>query len=124
VDSSENAYPFFVQQNHQNTPNGKYVTETAHDYTTRFMLINGEKFDSYSKEHQQIIQKAAEASVKTERQTTYQQEENYKQKAIDDGAEVNQINLEPFNEIAKPIQNKAAEEMGVEKLLQAIREME
>ena len=46
VDSAENSYPYFVQQNHHKTKNGKYITETAHDYTTRFLLVNGKKFDS------------------------------------------------------------------------------
>lgn len=124
VDSSENSYPYFVQENHHTTKNGKYVTETAHDYTTRFLLINGEKFDSYSKEHQEIILKAAEASVKAEREAVNKQEEEYKQKAIDDGAEVNEIDTEPFMEIAKPIQEAAAKDIGVEKLLQEIKDME
>ncbi|OZU88091.1 C4-dicarboxylate ABC transporter substrate-binding protein [Virgibacillus indicus] len=123
VDSSENAYPFFVQQNHHTTPNGKYITETAHDYTTRFLLINGEKFDSYSKEHQEIILKAAEESVKAEREANNSQEVEYKEKAIEDGAEVNQIDREPFIEIAKPIQDEAAKEMEAVDLLQDIRDL-
>lgn len=124
VDSSENSYPYFVQENHHTTKNGKYVTETAHDYTTRFLLINGGKFDSYSKEHQEILLRAAEASVKAERDAVDKQEEEYKQKAIDDGAEVNEIDTAPFMEIAKPIQEAAAKDIGVEKLLQEIKDME
>ena len=124
VDASENSYPYFVQENHHTTKNGKYITETAHDYTTRFLLFNGDKFDTYSKEHQEIILKAAEASVKAEREAVDKQDEEYKQKAIDEGAEVNEIDTTPFKEIAKPIQDQAAKEIGVEKLLQEIRDME
>ncbi|MFC4557663.1 TRAP transporter substrate-binding protein [Virgibacillus kekensis] len=123
VDSAENAYPYFVQQNHHTTDNGKYITETGHDYTTRFLLVNGNKFDSYTKEQQEIILKAAEASVKAERESLYKQEEEYKQKAIDDGAKVNEIDRQPFIELAKPLQDKAAKEMGVTDLLEKIREM-
>lgn len=124
VDASENSYPYFVQENHHTTKNGKYITETAHDYTTRFLLFNGDKFDSYSKEHQKILLKAAKESVKAERDAVNKQDEEYKQKAIEEGAEVNEIDKEPFKKIAKPIQDKAAKDIGVEKLLQEIRNME
>ncbi|MEC2159594.1 TRAP transporter substrate-binding protein [Virgibacillus halodenitrificans] len=124
VDSAENAYPYFVQQNHHTTKNGKYITETAHDYTTRLLLVNGNKFDKYTDEQKEIILKAAEASVQAERESLYAQEDEYKQKAMDEGAEVNEIDRERFIELAKPLQEKAAKDMNVEDLLQKIREME
>lgn len=124
VDSAENAYPYFVQQNHHTTENGKYVTETGHDYTTRFLLVNGEKFDSYTDEQKEIILQAAEESVQAEREALLAQEEEYKQKAIDEGAEINEIDKTPFIELAKPIQDAAAEDMNATDLLQQIRDME
>jgi tripartite ATP-independent transporter DctP family solute receptor len=123
VDSSENSYPYFVQQNHHKTDNGKYITETAHDYTTRFLLVNGKKFDSYTKEQQDIIIEAAEASVKAEREAIYDQEEEYKEKAIDEGAEVNEIDRAPFIKLAEPMQVEAAKDMGAEDLLKKIKEL-
>jgi tripartite ATP-independent transporter DctP family solute receptor len=123
VDSSENAYPYFIQQNHHKTANGKYTTETGHDYTTRFLLVNGKKFDSYSKEQQEIVLEAAKASVEAERQALYDQENEYKEKAIEEGAVVNEIDKAPFIEIAEPLQEKAAKEMGAEDLLSKIREL-
>lgn len=123
VDSAENAYPYFVQQNHHKTDNGKYITETGHDYTTRFLLINGNKFDSYTNEQQDIIMQAAKASVEAERQELYDQETEYKEIAIEDGAQVNEIDRAPFIELAEPLQDEAAAEIGVEDLLQTIRDM-
>jgi tripartite ATP-independent transporter DctP family solute receptor len=123
VDSAENAYPYYVQQNHHKTENGKYTTETGHDYTTRFLLVSGKKFDSYSKEQQEIILEAARASVEAERQALYDQEDEYKQKLIDEGAEVNEIDRAPFIELAEPLQEKAAKEMGAEHLLQKIKDL-
>lgn len=123
VDASENSYPYFVQQNHHKTESGKYITETAHDYTTRFLLINGNKFDSYSEEQQDAVMKAAKAAVEKERQVVRKQEEEYKQKAIKDGAKVNQIDRQPFIELAKPIQDKTAKEIGATDLLEKIREL-
>ncbi|GIP63879.1 C4-dicarboxylate ABC transporter [Virgibacillus pantothenticus] len=124
VDSSENAYPFFVQQSHHTTENGKFITETAHDYTTRFLLINGEKFAMYSKEQQDIIMKAAKASVTAEREATNRQDREYKEKAMSEGALVNEINREPLINLAKPIQDAFAEEIGAQEMLQDIRDLE
>ncbi|SET66403.1 tripartite ATP-independent transporter solute receptor, DctP family [Natronincola peptidivorans] len=121
VDSAENAYPFYVQQNHHKTVNGKYTTETGHDYTTRFMLVNGNKFDSLTAEQQDIILQAARASVEAERAALYAQEDEHKQILIDDGGEVNEIDRTPFIELAVPLQDQAAVEMGVVELLEKIR---
>jgi tripartite ATP-independent transporter DctP family solute receptor len=121
VDSSENSYPYFVQQNHHKTDNGKFITETGHDYTTRFLLVNGKKFDTYSKEQQEIIIEAAKASVEAERASVIAQEKEYKEKAIAEGAVVNEIDRTPFIELAEPIQVKAAKEMGAEKLFEKIK---
>lgn len=123
VDSSENSYPYFIQQNHHKTDNGKYITETGHDFTTRFLLVNGKKFDSYTKEQQDIILEAAEASVQAEREAVYAQEEEYKKKAIDEGAAVNEIDRTPFIELAEPLQEKAAKDMGAEELLKKIKDL-
>ncbi len=123
VDAAENAYPYFVQQNHHQTENGKYTTETGHDYTTRFLLINGEKFDSYTEEQKQIVLKAAEESVAAERQALYDQEEEYKQILIEDGGEVNEIDRTPFIELAVPIQDETAKEIGIEDMVQKIRDL-
>jgi tripartite ATP-independent transporter DctP family solute receptor len=123
VDSAENAYPYYVQQNHHTTKNGKYTTETAHDYTTRLLLVSGKKFDSLTDEQKEILLAAAEASVEAERQALYAQEEEFKQKALDDGAEINEIDRTPFIEIAQPLNEKAAKDMGVEELFKKINDL-
>ncbi|MCM3739966.1 TRAP transporter substrate-binding protein [Oceanobacillus luteolus] len=124
VDSSENAYPFFVQQAHHTTPNGKYITETAHDFTTRLVLFNGEKFDNLPENYQEIILKAAEESVIAEREATNTQDVEYKEKAIEEGAVVNEIDREPFIEVAEPILDEFVKEIEAEELLQKIRDLE
>jgi tripartite ATP-independent transporter DctP family solute receptor len=123
VDSAENAYPYYIQQNHHKTKNGKYTTETGHDYTTRLLLVNGKKFDALSDEQKEVLLAAAEASVEAERQSLYDQEEEYKQLAIEDGAEINEIDRTPFIELANPLNEKAAQEMGIEDLLQKINDL-
>lgn len=123
VDSSENSYPYFVQQNHHTTKNGKYITETAHDYTTRFLLANGNRFDEYPEDIQDILMKASEASVEAERDAVEKQDQEYKQIALDAGAEVNQMDTTEMEEVAEPIQDELAEELGMTDTLEKIREL-
>ena len=120
VDSSENAYPYFVQQNHHKTKNGKFISETGHDYTTRLMLVNGKKFDAMTDEQKEALLEAATASVEAEREAVYAQEEEYKQKAIDEGAVVNEIDTAEFKKLATPIQDKLAKDIGAEEILEEI----
>ncbi|ELK44702.1 TRAP transporter substrate-binding protein [Halobacillus sp. BAB-2008] len=124
VDAAENSYPYFVQQNHHKVDNGKYITETAHDYTTRFLLINGNKFDNYSEEQKKAVLEAAEASVKAEREAVNAQEEEYKEQAVKDGAEVNEIDRQPFMDAAEPIQKETADKVGAQDILKQIKELE
>jgi len=122
VDSTENAYVYLVQQSHHLARNGKYLSETAHDWTTRFMLIDGNKFNGYSEEQQNIILEAAKASAEAEREAVMRDNIAYKQKAIDEGMVVNEVDIEPFIELAIPIQDEFAEELGLESLLQKFRD--
>jgi len=122
VDSAENAYVYLVQQSHHLAKNGKYLSETAHDWTTRFMLIDGNKFNEYSEEQQDIILKAAQASAEAEREAVNRDDIAYKQKAIDEGMIVNEVDIEPFIELAIPLQDELAKELGLESLLQKFRD--
>src|SRR5699024_11980079 len=70
--------------------------------------------DLFSEDQQEIILDAAEKSVETERESLYEQEDEYKEKAIDDGAEVNEIDRDPFIDLAEPLQDKTAEDTGTE----------
>lgn len=122
VDAAENAYPYLVPMEHHKTANGKYLTETGHDYTTRLLLVNAKKFDEMTDDQKAELMKAAEASVVAERTAIYNEEESYKQQLIADGGVVNEIDRAPFIEAAIPLQDKIAEEIGLGELLQAIRD--
>lgn len=123
VDAAENAYPYLVPMEHHKTDNGKYLTETGHDYTTRLLLVNAKKYDTFTEEQKAQIIKAAEASVEAERNAIYNEEETFKQQLIDEGGVVNEIDRTPFIEAATPLQDKIAKELGLEDLLQKIRDL-
>jgi len=124
VDASENAYPYLVPMEHHKTTNGKYISETAHDFTTRFLLIRANIWDKLNTEQKEILEKAVKESTKAERESIYNEESQYKEKAISDGAIVNIPNKKTFSEIAKKTQDKWAEKNQMLDILEQIRQAE
>ena len=88
VDSAENDYTSFMLKEHHKTPNGHYISETHHDYTTRLLLMNGDFYDSLTDEQKGWIDQAVEACTEEERQVVYRMFKESKEKVIADGAEV------------------------------------
>lgn len=121
VDGAENAYPYFVPMEHYKTNNGKYVSETGHDYTTRLLLVRNSVWENFTPEQRQVFDSAVEEGTQAERQALYTEESEYKQKAIAGGAIVNTLDRTPFIEKAQHIQNEWAEEMGLTDALKIIR---
>lgn len=73
---------------HHKTPNGHYISETHHDYTTRLLLMNGAFYDGLTDEQKGWIDEAVEACTEEERQVVYRMFKESKEKVIADGAEV------------------------------------
>ena len=127
VDGAENDYTNITLKEHHKTPNGKNISETHHDFTTRLFLMNGDKYDRLTDEQKAWINQAAEASTAEERAITYKMFGESKQKAINDGAVITEfadIDIAAFREIAKPIQDSFAEQNGMTEQLNMIRAAE
>ena len=122
VDGAENDMTNLGLKDHHKTKNGKYVTETEHDFTTRLFLINGIKFEKYTKEQQEWIKIASKVATREERDVTYKKLEESRKKIINDGGIINTIDKAEFIESAKPIQKKFAEENNLIELLELINE--
>ncbi|WP_070000353.1 TRAP transporter substrate-binding protein [Cellulosilyticum sp. I15G10I2] len=121
TDAAENDHTNMMLQEHHKTPNGKYTSLTAHDYTTRLLLMNGRKFDGFTEEQQGWILEASKASVAEERAVTYKMLEESKEKIVADGGVINEVDLETFRTLAMPIQDAYAKENGLEDLLALTR---
>ncbi len=121
ADAAENDHTNMMLKEHHKTPNGKYTSLTNHDYTTRLLLMNGNKFDSFTEEQQGWIEEASEASVVEEREVTYKMLEESAAKIVEDGGEINEVDLAAFKELAIPIQDEYAKENGLEDLLELAR---
>ncbi|MGL6065403.1 MAG: TRAP transporter substrate-binding protein [Fusobacteriaceae bacterium] len=121
VDAAENDMTNLSLKDHHKTINGKYITETEHDFTTRLLLVNGEKFSKYSLQQQEWIKEAAKIATREERNVTYKKLDESRKKIIEDGGIINKIEKTNFIEIAKQIQEKFAKENKMEDLLEMIR---
>ena len=121
VDSAENAYPYFIPMDHHKTDNGKYISETGHDYTTRLMLVNGKKFAKYTDSQKKAILDAAKESAIAERTAVIEDEIKYKEIAIKDGAIINELDRQPFIELAIPLQDEFAKSINAEAMIEKIR---
>jgi tripartite ATP-independent transporter DctP family solute receptor len=123
VDAAENDYTNFSLLDHHKTVNGKFITETEHDYTTRVVLMNGNKWDSYSSQQKAWIEEALKEATAEERKVTYEQLDKSKARVLADGAKVNTIDKAPFAAIAVPIQDELAKRLGMEDFLKSIRDL-
>ncbi|MCJ7688899.1 MAG: TRAP transporter substrate-binding protein [Clostridiaceae bacterium] len=121
ADAAENDFTNMMLKEHHKTKNGKYTSLTAHDYTTRLVLMNGKKFDGYTKEQQGWILEATKASVDEERAMTYKMADTSKAKIIADGGIINEVDLPAFKKLAIPIQDEFAKKNGLESLLELAR---
>lgn len=123
VDGAENAYPYLVPMEHHKTNNGKYISETGHDYTTRFLLVRAALWDKLDDKHKEILNNAIKLATETERNAVYLEEKNYKDKAIQDGAKVNTLDTAPFIIKAIEIQNKWGKEHNMMDVIEEIRKL-
>jgi len=127
VDSAENDYTNLMLKEHHKTSNGKYISETDHDYTTRLFLMDGNFYNGLTADQQAWIDEASEFATEKEREVTYSMKEESKAQVIADGAIVTEnadIDIEAFKAIAIPIQEKFAEDNDMTKYLEMVRAAE
>ncbi len=121
ADAAENDMTNMSLKEHHKTANGKYTSLTGHDYTTRLLLMNGNKFDSYTDQQKEWILAAVKASVDTEREVTYKMLKDSEKKILADGGEINEVDVAAFKAIAIPIQDEYASENDMVELLDLTR---
>lgn len=124
VDGAENDYTNFMLKEHHKTDNGKYVSETHHDFTTRLLLMDGNFYNGLTDEQKGWIDEAVKAATEEERAVTYKMFDESKQKVIDDGAVVTEfkdIDIDAFKAIAVPIQDKFAQDNNMTEYLEMVR---
>jgi len=124
VDSAENDYTNFMLKEHHKTPNGHFISETHHDYTTRLFVTSGAFWNKLTPQQQEWVTAASRAAAEEERAVTIRMAEESKAKVIRDGAEVTEfkdIDIPSFKALALPIQDAFAEKNGLKDLLAKVR---
>ncbi len=124
VDSAGNDYTSFRLKEHHKTENGKYVSETHHDYTTRLFLTTGQFYDALTDEQRGWFDEACRVATEENRQVTYEMFDESKAQVRADGAQITEfedVDIEAFKEIAIPIQEEFAEKYGMETYLEMVR---
>ncbi|WP_305768907.1 TRAP transporter substrate-binding protein [Candidatus Epulonipiscium viviparus] len=124
VDGAENDYTNLMLKEHHKTTNGKYISETHHDFTTRLLLMNGNAYDKLSAEQQAWIEEAIDLATQEHLSKTFSMFEESKQQVIADGAVVipfDEIDIAEFKALAIPIQDKFAADNEMEAYLELIR---
>ena len=124
VDSAENDYTSFMLKEHHKTPNGHFICETHHDYTTRLLLMDGNRYDKLTDEQKGWVDEACKKCTEVERQTVYDMFKTSKEKVIADGAEVTNhedLDIEAFKAIAAPIAEKFAADNNMTAELEMVR---
>ncbi|MCM1102276.1 MAG: TRAP transporter substrate-binding protein [Clostridium sp.] len=124
VDSAENDYTNLMLKEHHTTPNGKYICETHHDYTTRLFIMNGDFYDGLTSEQKNWVNTAALAATLQERAVTYDMMDSSKAQCIAEGAIVtdyDKIDIASFKDRAISIQDTYAESNGLSGYLDMIR---
>ena len=124
VDSAENDYTSFMLKEHHKTPNGHYICETHHDYTTRLLLMDGNRYNKLTDEQKGWVDEAVKKCTEKERQTVYDMFKTSKEKVIADGAEVTNyedMDIDAFKAIAEPIQQDFAKKNGMEEELEMVK---
>jgi TRAP-type C4-dicarboxylate transport system substrate-binding protein len=127
VDSAENDYTNFMLKEHHKTPNGKYISETHHDFTTRLFMTSGAFWNKLSDQEKAWIREAADAATREEREVTIRMSEESKAKVIADGAVVanfGDIDIAAFRALAVPIQDSFAQKNNMGYLLEMVRSEE
>lgn len=124
VDSAENDYTSFMLKEHHKTDNGKFISETHHDYTTRLLLMSGNFYDGLTDEQKQWIDEGVAEATKEEREVVYRMFKESKEKVIADGATVTDfadVDIDAFKALALPIQDKFAADNNMTAELELIR---
>ena len=101
IDGAENDYVSYETSSHYEV--AKYYTVDSHLSPPALLLMNLNTFNSLSPEHQQVIKAAAAEAVAFERKAMLEHEDVSKNKVVEAGVEVIEIDNTEFQNAVQPI---------------------
>lgn len=116
VDAQENPLStIYSQKFYEVNP---YACLTSHSYTSTFVFMNADKYNSLSDNQKAAIDKANEAAVKASKEAAIKADDEYKKLLEDEGMTIYQPTdeeLQGFKDAASTTWEKAKEVMGEER---------
>ena len=97
----------------------KYLTISRHFYTPYVFMISQKTWDKLSDEDKKLVQKCADEAKIYQREVNRKLDAEYLEKMKDKGIQVNELSSNEINkmkEIAKPVYDKFAEDIGKDRL--------
>lgn len=107
VEGEGNSYSLLWDSKHQEVLN--YATEVNYNYSSDIVVMNKEKYDELSKEHQTVIMEAGEEAKVWQRKLANEREAEAKQQFIDYGIEIyepTEEEMTKWKQAVKPVWEK------------------
>src|SRR5690606_35397788 len=102
-----------------------YLALTHHTINASYFVISQRTYDRLSPEHRQIIEEVAAEAGRLGTEKGIEADETLAQELADRyGVEVTEPDVSSFIEVAAPLRDEIAENLGVANLLEMIRDME
>lgn len=124
VDAQENPLStIYSQKFYEVNP---YACLTSHSYTSTFVFMNSDKYESLSDNQKAAIDKANESAMKASKEAAVKADDEYKKLLTDEGMtiyEPTEEELQGFKDAAKTVWDQAKDLMGEERynaLLEAV----
>lgn len=104
----------------------KYITISHHFYTPYVFMISKSAYEALTPEDQKLLRKCADEAKTFQRKTNRELDEKYLQLMKDKGVLVNELSaaeIDKMKEMAKPVYDKFADEIGKERLEKILSEV-
>ncbi len=119
VDGAENNWPSYQSSHHYEV--AKYMSLTEHTITPEALVMSKRSFDKLSKEDQQVVRKAAKASVIKMRELWQAKEKESEEIARKAGVEVTTVDKAEFQKAVEPVYAKHVADPKMKDLVARIR---
>lgn len=104
----------------------KYLTLSKHFYTPYVLMIGQKSWDKLSPEDQKLVKKIAEETKSYERKVNREIDKEYLDKMKAKGVVVNELDpaaVQKLKDVAKPVYDKFADQIGKERLSKILNEL-
>lgn len=91
-----------------------YLSLSNHIYSTSVFVFSDKCWDSLTEEQQNIVYECAEEAKQVTRDLTESMDEEYLDICVENGMEVNEIDVEAFREASQPVWDYYEETYGSE----------